>query len=335
MGKFARVCAAVLALLGLGLQPVGAAKPSNPIKEVAAKSIAGTQQVVIGQFTVAFLTERKDIAKAGGGLMGGGFGGKSTVRSQLAGVEPAQMQAVADAAYADFAAKLGAAGFTVVDRSSLAAALTKVEPEENLKTIETIVGKDDKAEVMLVSAQPTAPLRIMVGDYMSTGFGAAFAAQRAYKTFTAMQAYSQSSGVRVVNAIYYVNFASSDEYGGWFRNSSAVKVNSGLAIAPGLSKVSVVGPKGSPAYLELAEPVAIGGDFFTKADAMGGGEKAMRAVTKVVGLLGGIGSNSVKKFTFTALPGAYPDGATQAAKEANALFAQRLASLSAGTAKTK
>lgn len=323
MRTLAIACATLLALVGVGLQPLGAAKTDDPIKEVKARSIAGAQQVVIGQFTVAFVTERKDSARAGGGLMGGGFGGKSTVRSQLAGVTPDQMQAVANAAHDDFVARLTASGLTVVDRAPYLAAMAKVASEPNHKEITTIAGKDDKLDAILVSAEQAAPLRIMVGDYLSTGFGAS----QQYKTFAGMLAYASATNVRVVNAIYYVNFASSDEYGGFFRNTSAVKVSSGLGITPGMSKVSMVNPKGEPAYLELARPIAIGGDFFTKEDAMGGGEKAVRAATKVIGVLGGIGSNSVKKFTFTAQPGAYPEGAAQAATEANSLFVQRIAAL--------
>ncbi len=326
MKRFCASLAMLLGVLGFGLQPVFAAKEKDPIKVTAGKAIAGTQQVTIGQFTVAFLTERKDSARAGGGLMGG-FGGKSTVRSQLAGVDNAQMQAVADAAYDDFAAKLQARGFTVVDRSSLETALAVAEAEPNFKQVTTVVGDGDKAEATLVGATQTGPLRTLVGDYTTGGFGAIGAGQRGMRLTTAMQSHAKQSGVRVLNVIYYVNFASSEEYGGWFRSSSAVKVSSGLGVAPGLSRVSVVGASGSPGVLALAQPVAIGGDFFTREDAMSGGEKATRAVTKVIGILGGIGANSYKKFSFTALPGAYPEGATQATAEANSLFTERLAAL--------
>lgn len=42
----------------------------------------------------------------------------SRIKAELAGVSPAQMQAATDATYADFAAKMTAAGYHIVDRSA-------------------------------------------------------------------------------------------------------------------------------------------------------------------------------------------------------------------------
>jgi len=332
-GKFSRATGGFVAVVAISLAIAPAAgvfgKDEGPVKVTAAKNIKGTQQVVVGQFTVAFLIERKDSTKAGGGLMGGGFGGRSTVRSYLAGYTPADLQQITDAAYDDFVAKLGANGFTVVDRAGFASfpAVAALSGEPGPKEMTTMTGKDDKAKAMLVGATQTGPLKLMAGDVMATGFGAVGMNIGGMKTAQAFGNYAKGSGTRVVNAIYYVDFADSDEYGGWFRMSSAVKVKGSMALLPGQTKVTVIGPDAQAGTVALTNPVAVGGDFFDTEDAMGTGEKVGNAVGKVIGILGGVGSNSSKKIRFTARPGTYAPGAIQATTEANTVFAQSLAGL--------
>lgn len=306
-----------------------AAKAKDPVKVTSAKNVKGTQRVVIGQFTVGFLIERKDSTKAGGGLMGGGFGGRSTVRSTLAGYSQADLQDIADAAHADLAAKLVAAGFEVVDRATLAAhpAYAKAKGEPGNKEMTTRTGRDDNANVLFVSASQTAPLKLVTGDVVASGFGAMGLIMSGTQVMNGATTYAKETGVNVVNAIYYVDFADSDEYGGWFRSSSAVSVKGSLALLPDQSKLTVVGPNYQSATLALADPVAVGGDFFDKRDSMSGGEKTSNAIGNAIGLLGGVGTNSSKKFTFTARPGTYVPGAKQAVFDANEVLVGRLASL--------
>lgn len=327
-----RRAAATLACAALLLAPGAAtlaAKAKDPVKVTQGKNVQGLSKVVIGQFTVGFLIERKDSTKAGGGLMGGGFGGRSTVRSALAGYTQTELQQVADAAYADFAAKLAGAGFEVVDRAGLAAdpALAKVKGEVAPKEATTMTGRDDKAKVLFLSASQTAPLRFQTGDIMASGFGAMGLIMAGTQSLNAFTAHAKATGVHVVNVIYYVDFADSDEYGGWFRSSSAVNVKGSLALLPDQSKLTVIGPNYKSGTLALANPVAVGGDFFDKADAMKGGEKAMNAIGNAIGMLGGVGTNSSKKFTFTARPGEYAKGAALAASDANTVLVGRLATL--------
>ncbi len=317
-----------LAALALMAVPAGAAKQKDPVKVTTGSAIKGTQKVVIGQFTVGFVMERKDSAKAGGGLLGNGMGGRSTTRSTLSGVGPAEMQQVADAAYADFVAKLQAAGFEVVDRAPLAAhpkiASAKAQTAPHEAT--TVTGRDDKAKVMFVSASATAPLRMMMGDTVATGFGA-FGAMGGMGVQMAQTEFAKANGVSVVNAIYYVDFADSDEYGGWFRSSSAVKVKGSLAMLPDQTKITVVGPKYKNGILALANPVAVGGDFFTAANTTSTGSKVSQGLANAIGILGGVGTNSSKRYTFTAQPATFVPGAIEAARDANEAFIGKLATL--------
>lgn len=306
-----------------------AAKDKDAVKVSSAGALKGTQRVVIGQFTLGVLMERKDSAKAGGGLMGNGFGGRSTTRSALAGVSPQDLQAIADAGYADLESRLKASGFEVVDRAELVAhpAFAKTKPTTAPYEASTITGRDDKAKVMFVSAEKTAPLRMLAGDIVASGFSAMGMIMNGSQVAMGLSDYAKTSGVRVVNAIYYVDFADSEEYGGWFRSSSAVKVKGSLALLPDQTKMSVIGPNYKTSVLTLANPVAVGGDFFDAADTTSGGQKASQAVANVIGILGGVGTNSSKRLTFTARPGVFVAGASQAASDANAVLVERLAAL--------
>lgn len=323
--KFAAAFAAAM----LVVTPAQAARETEPIKVTSPKNLTGTQRVVIGQFSIGFIIERKDSTKAGGGLMGSGFGGRSTVRSTLGGYTPEELQQITNTAYDDFVAKLTAAGFEVADRAALAAApaIARETGEAAPREFTTVTGRDDKAKVMVVGASQSAPLRIMPGDVMAGGFGAIGMNIASGRVLGAQSTYAKETGTRVINVIYYIDFANSEEYGGWFRSSSAVKVNGSLALIPDYSKLTVVAPDYKTGVLTLKDPVAVGGDFFEKEDTMSGAEKASNRVANVIGFIGGVGTNSSKKFSFTARPGAYVAGVGQATSEANAAMAQKLASL--------
>ncbi|MEJ5976114.1 hypothetical protein WG901_05685 [Novosphingobium sp. PS1R-30] len=326
MRKTATGFAVAISLIGAA---PALSKQSEPVKVTSANAIKGTQRVTIGQFTIGFLIERKDSTKAGGGLMGSGFGGRSTVRSTLAGYTQAEMQEIVDAAYGDFVTQLTAAGFEVADRTSLEAhpAMARARGEAGPKEMTTITGRDDKAKVLFIGASQTQPLRLLIGDVAASGFGAMGMIMSGSQAAQGFAAYVKDTDTRVVNVVYYLDFAKSEEYGGWFRNSSAVQVEGGLAMMETQSKLSIIGPNNKTGSLVLNEPVAIGGNFFRKTDAMGSGEKVSNALGNAIGLLGGVGTNSSKKFTFTPEPGAYSAGARQLATEANQVLVSKLATL--------
>lgn len=305
------------------------AKTKDPVKVTGASAAKGVQRLVIGQFTLGFLVERKDSSKAGGGLMGSGSGGRSTTRSTLTGYTPADLQAIADAGHADLEARLKAAGYEVVDRAAFAQhpAYTKTKPLAHPYEQSVTTGRDDKAKVLFVSASQTAPLRLHAGDVMAGGLSAMGLMMSGSQVTMGASDFAKTAGVHVVNAVYYVDFADSDEYGGWFRSSSAVKVSASLAMLPDQTKLSVLGPNDKSATLALANPVAVGGDFFEVGNANTGGDRAGQAIANVIGVLGGLGTNSSRKLSFVARPGTFVPGATQATAEANQVLVERLAAL--------
>lgn len=307
-----------------GASSANAEKVKDPLKVVSEKTFKGVQRVVIGGFTLGFMIERKDRSRAGGGLMGG-FGGNSSAKSILAGVSDAEFQEIADAAYQDFVRQLSEAGIEVADRAPLAAfpAYAKLKPQSAGAEISFAIEKDDKARARFFPANATGPWRMTMGD-VAAGISTSMAVGQGG---VAVSQYASESGLPVLNIVYIVDFADADEYGGAFAFSSAVKVNSSIALLPVYSRLTMIAPKYKSASIELKEAVAIGGDFADKTDSTGGGAKAVETVSNVIGFLGGVGTNVSRKYTFTVRPGAYAPMAAQAIGAANARIVTRLAGM--------
>jgi hypothetical protein len=316
--------AACAAFMPTQLLAAKAAKSPVAIKNPAA--LGGISQAVTGSFAVGFLTERTDRAKAGGGLMGGGFGGKSTARSRLEGLTDADFQTATEAAYTMFTEQLAARGVTLADRQALVTALgSKVKPLPNGDERDMITGSDDRAKARLFSpAALGGPVMLQEWMGMLSAGGFSFNASFLHASMNA-KTYAKSSGQAVINALLLVDFANAESYGGWFRNSSAVNVKSSLAAFPDVSQLVVFAPGGKVGSVVLKEPVAMGGDYGTFADATGGTAKTVETITNVIGVLGGIGSNKSRKYTMTADPARWREGVNGVSREALARLTGSLA----------
>jgi len=315
---------AALAILATGplAFPVQSAAPQASIKVDKPAAMNGTREVVVGSFVVAFLTERSDSAKAGGGLIGSGFGGKSSARSRLSGLADADFQAATDAAFTDFKQQMSGAGYTVADNAPVIEAMIQAgaRTEENGAEKDLILGRNSKADARLFSpsgwAGPLVPR-----EYLGMMSGGGFSGNRsAILVSMKGQEFAKSKGQAVLSVLYIIDFAQADTYGGAFRNVSAVKVKAGLAAIPEASKLVVYAPKGQVGTATLREPIAVGGAFGEFADAQSGGEKALNAAVNVIGILGGIGSNSSKKYIMTADPVAWKGGMSELMSSTNAQF---------------
>lgn len=291
-----------------------------------AGSMNGVTQVVIGSFVVAFLTERTDRARAGGGLLGGGFGGNSRARSSLAGIDDAAFQAATEAAYADFLAELAEAGLTVADREPWVQAMTqqRARASENGREQGVILARDSRAVAKIFS--PVAlggPMisRENAGYLMGRGMSEN---QTAVVMSMGSQTYARANGQAVLSAFYVVDFANAETYGGWFRNSSAVSVQAGLALTPEISNLVAFAPDRRIVTASLREPIAVGGDFGTFSDATSGGHRAAEIATNVIGILGGIGSNTSRRYVMDADPARWSEGVGELAAASNARMVQAL-----------
>lgn len=285
-------------------------------------ALANVENVSIASFAVAFLTDRVDRARAGGGLMGSGFGGRSTARSALAGLTDADFQRATDAAYADFVQQLTAAGYTVADHAPLAAALTEAggRPLENGAEHDIILGRDSNADARIFA--PTGwsgPLMPREWLGMVTAGGFSFN-RSAILTSTAGQSYARANNQAVISVLYVVDFANAETYGGWFRNSSAVSVQAGLATVPDATQFILYAPNGRVVTATLREPIAVGGDFGVFADATTSGQRTAETVANVIGVIGGVGTNRTRRYTMTADPERWGAGVDELTASATTSF---------------
>lgn len=305
----------------------------EPIKVEGPKYAKGLQSVVIGSFAVAFITEKTDEAFAGNRRLNGAAG--SITRSRLSGVDPAMFQAITDEAFADFQAKLTAAGYMIADRAPMLADSRFVRAEfaapGAMGTLR--FGRDSKAKATYYS--PTAfggrgLMRGEVGNGEIGGLGAMggmFSGLRSGGPVMARTMYAATAHQPTISVIYVIDFADAQRYGGQYAIQATVNVRANLAVIDTHSMLTALNAKGATATLTVAQPIAVGGDFGSIADTTSGGTRAGNIIgAGIAGLTGG-NSNQYQNVTFTAVPDRYREGAVQATVAANTRLVGRLATL--------
>jgi len=275
-----------------------------------AAALNGVGQAVIGAFSVAFLTSRDDRARAGGGLLGSAGGGNSMARTALEGLSDADFQNATDALFADFTAQVQGAGFTLGDRAPLLEAVRRLNgtPFESGGQYEVILGRNSNADSRVFS--PSSLDGVWVPrEAMNLINLPRFQAGRSGVGFAmGAQNFARQSGQAVVNAVYVVDFAQADAYGGAFAYSSRVDVAAGLSLTPEASRVFAYAPNGRVATAMVRQPIAVGGDFGTFADTTSGGMRATQAAVNAVTLLTRGYSNSSRQYVMTADPVLWAEG---------------------------
>lgn len=320
-----------IALAGFVASPVAAADRA-PIKVQSAKAMKGAQAVQVAAFNVGFIFESVDRAKEKTGGLIGAFGGATDAKSILTGVDAATMQAITDAAYADFKAQLGARGFSVVDAAPLFTDASYAKMKPTPAPFDTSVALDPKGKSKGKATYfkpSTLPAQLFVpGDFTASGMFAGFG-QMGYMSNSAgfMQA-AQRTGAAVIAVSYLIDFSQVKRPGA-FSFAGGINVNSGMAVVDDYSRLSVFMPKGQTT-LTVDQAVAVEGDFADRADTTKGGglQKAANVAGGVAAAfgMGGLKFGKSKTFTFTAKP-AFRDGATKAATLANTQMAEQLAAL--------
>lgn len=340
MGRYLARWAAGAAVAGaLAVTPAGAAKEIPPLKITKPEAAKGLNQVVIGAFNVGFLFESTDTTKAAGGMLGM-FQGATNAKSQLVGVTPEVMQAVTDAAYDDFKAQLAAKGYAVADPAALFGSdpFKRVKPAASPFEASVLLEKGSKGKTDYYKPTALPGLVMMPGDFTASGLSGMGMNMAAGQAAYAIGEYAKASGQAVVDVVYLIDFSNVQRPGAF--SFSGVKVNSGMSVTSGFSRASVVAPSGKIATVAINQPVAVEGDFATVGDTTGGFNKAAEttvAAAQVAGNvlgalagaggLGGIATGHSRKYTFTAKPDAYREGATKAATLANARVVEQLAAL--------
>jgi hypothetical protein len=292
---------------------MGLAK-TDSIVTTTPKAFAGADKVVIGSFVVGFATYKTNSAKAGGGLTGSGFGGKSTAKSTLTGIDHATMQSIADKAYAKFVSDLKSAGYKVENRAQLAEFAdfkkTKSFPNPYEDSAGGIFGKASKT--VYFSPSSFGGMKIFPGDVAGEMGGFAFANPAAGAT-----AFAKETGIKVLNVSYLLDFANAESYGSYWTSSSNVNVGQGMTVVPEYSKIGLTGGDAGTfstnnGMIRLGQPITSKREFATITDNTTGADRGIQIATNVITAIGGLGTNAKRDFTFTARKGDYTAAALDA-----------------------
>lgn len=292
--KFRKTVRAALLAATLGsltLSPSGLAAKSDPVPVKIEKPQAwlGVNQVVIGQFSVVFMTKKVDYD--GGGFLSTSDKAKAT--GYLTGLSPTDYQKITDAVYADFLTQMKGHGVAVLDDAGLEADpyFAKVKPENAGEKADIRLKKDDHGDGMTfwpsqLGRNTNALLTFRIMDRNMTN------------AYTGEYNYAKTAKVPVLNVVYYIDFAkpASTSGGGLLQS---VKVTSGLALSQFGSQFALMGTDGKLTRMLLQVPIEEGGDFATITDTTSGVEKGMHVANILgAGIFGGKHGTMNTKFDF-------------------------------------
>ena len=333
-----KTSALVRALLGTALlaAPVAIRAETLPLKVSGQDAARGVTQVAIGAFNVGFIFKSVDSTKAMDGIVGL-TQGTTRAESTLVGITPEVMQTITDAAYADFVAKLGAAGYTLQPTAALfAAPLPHAHAEVSPLNINIALEKKATGKVTFVKPSAIPVLYLIPGDFTASGMSSMGLNMNSGQTAYALNQYAKTAGVGVIDVVYLIDFSQAEQKGGF-----SVKVNSGVSIASNYSRATLIAPSGKATTIKINDAIPVAGDFATMRDTTGGFAKTTQTATRVLGGLsrlgglagmGGMGGlfktgGATKKIEFDAKPENYRIGATQAATLANERIVAQLSAL--------
>lgn len=294
-----------------------------------AQAFKGVEEVILGSFVVGFATKKTDSAKAGGGLFGNGFGGKSTAECDLTGVDDETMQQITEAVYADFKKGMAAKGIKIVSRDALA-------EHETFKGVSTLKTPHEESQGGLFGTNSVtkyfapadvSPIYPFMGTIAGVMGGFGFS-----NPSVAAATYADKTKQKILHAVFVVDFANSEKYGGWATSTSNVSVGQGLSVIPQVSKIAIIGGSSgtfstNSGNVALGQPTMSEKPFADVTDATGEGEKALEVAANVVGLIGGVGTNKKRSFEFKARPDDFKAAAIDAISQANTLLINKIGEL--------
>lgn len=324
-----KLLAAVAALALVAHPVIAAAKDQEPVKISGPANAKGVSTVAVGAFNVGFIFESIDQTAASGGLMGA-FGGTTKAKSELVGVTPEMMQAITDAAYADFVSQLGARGYVVHPAADLFGhgALAKTKSQQVPLDINIALEKGSKGKATYFKPSALPSLLMIPGDFMGSGMSSIGINMSASQASMALTTYAKEAGVGVIDVVYLIDFSQLKRPGAF--SFGGLQVNSALSVSADYSRMTLIAPNGKQSVITVKAPVAVEGEFVEKRDASSGTDKALQSGANVAGGLaavaglGGLRFGKTRKFAFTAKPGNYEEGAAKAASLASDLLLGRL-----------
>ena len=327
-----KLLSAVALVAMLAQSPVVYAGDKEPVKISGPANAKGVTTVAIGAFNVGFIFESVDQTAASGGLMGA-FGGTTKAKSELVGVTPEMMQAITDAAYADFVSQLTAGGYTVQPAADLFghAALARTRSQDAPLDINIAMEKGSKGKATYFKPTALPSLLMVPGDFLGSGMSSMGINMAAGQASAALNNYARDSGVGLIDVVYLIDFSQQKRPGAF--SFGGLQVNSALSVSADYSRITLIAPSGKQSVITIKTPVAVEGEFVEKSDTSSGTDKALQSGANVAGGVaavmgfGGLRFGKTRKFAFTAKPGNYEEGAAKAASLANAMLIERLGAL--------
>lgn len=297
---------------------------ADAIKTDVPEAFKATDKIIIAGFKIGFTESTVSSAKAGSG-----FGGKTTANLKLEGITDDIRQKIVDAAYADFLSKLKAANFTVLDQSEL----FQSEQFKSVKYYDFPFRLDSSTILnshgMTIYTQPSvfgnkAVLNLGEIPGETGGFGFSNGG-------VASAGFAEKTNIRVLFVRYIVDFANTSAYGGWHRVTSSINVGQGISVQPGASLYLIGGQQSTfsktNGNITTGQPIFSTKEFGEVRDETGTTNKVVQGVTKIVGILGGIGSNAFANYVVTAEPAKYTEVANEVVQETNKSIIQTMQAL--------
>ena len=257
----------------------------GPVWIERADAYKGVDHVVIGQFTVVFLTKKVDFA--GGGFFSAGESAKAI--GQLSGPTGADYQRITDAIYADFQAKLAAGGVKVVDPAAYYASkdYQSLKSEDQGRAVSILLQDQDKADgtAWWPGSMAHRDNIVLAMGFMDTHMGISMAQLN----------YARASGTPVLNVAYVVDFAepAKSSGGGMFQS---VKVSAEIAVSHRGSQFVLMDGTGRPARIALNKPLVESGTFAQISDITSGLTKTAESAQLIGNVLGAIGGHGSSMF---------------------------------------
>jgi hypothetical protein len=219
----------------------------------------GSKRVAVAGYRVIFTTRTKVVARAEdwlGGVGGGSSSGaKATMEVVLGNVEVPTLQAIADAAYADFMEDLKSSGMEVVPLETVTASAAFQKMKMTGSTAEkpyTKRSRDKKTDYIVVS--PSAiPLWFsnFDGDISDQGMS--------QTNIRAIMAMARELDTLVLFPIMHVDFATVGGSGGKFARRASVSAKAAIYANPAYTLFYIANEKGG-AFARMTEGIGVEGD---------------------------------------------------------------------------
>lgn len=231
-------------------------------KLVDVKSIRGAKgakRVAVPGYRVIFTTRSKVVARAEdwlGGVGGGSSSGaKATMEVVLGNVEFADLQAIADAAYADFIDDLKSSGMEVVPLETITASAAFQKMKMTGSTADkpyTKKSRDKNTSYVVVS--PTAiPLWFTNGDGDVSDQG------MNQTNIRAVLSMARELDTLVLFPIMHLDFASLGGSGGKFARRASVTAKAAIYANPAYTLFYIANEKGG-AFARMTDGIGVEGD---------------------------------------------------------------------------